>query len=130
MCTLDKAQGLAVLPSFLRLLGIVGTGMYSGRTDREYITWDGRHMQDRRLGLYQTLCLVDSHYCSHNLPEGYNLKLVVAAAEPVAAATGLMAVDTVAADTDLMAVDTEPGLWGDFGLDLSLHLVLCRDQNF
>ena len=156
------------MPSFLRLLGIVGTGMYSGRTDREYITWDGRHMQDRRLGLYQTLCLVDSHYCSHNLPEGYNLKLVVAAAEPVAAATGLMAVDTVAvdidlvavvaadtdlmdvvadlvaadadlmavvadpvaADTDLMAVDTERGLWGNFGLDSSLHLVLCRDQSF
>ena len=114
-------------------------------------------MQDRRLGLYQTLCLVDSHYCSHNLPEGYNLKLVVAAAEPVAAATGLMAVDTVAvdidlvavvadpvaADTDLVAVDTEPvavaelvavdterGLWGNFGLDSTLHLVLCRDQSF
>ena len=135
------------------------------------MTRAGSHMQDRRLGLYQTLCLVDILCCSRSLHEGCNqyLELVVVVAEPVAAETApdLMAVDTwpvgvaadpvaadtdlvavdtdlmvvdieavvvaadpVAADTDLMAVDTEPGLSGDFGLGLSLHLVLCRDQNF
>ena len=98
MYILGIDQVLAVLPSCLRLLGIVGTGRFCVRPDKEYMTRAGSHMQDRRLGLYPTLYLVDILCCSRSLHEGCNqyLELVVVVAEPVAAETApdLMAVDT------------------------------------